>query len=60
MADVRHRITCPLEWCAAAAGKPCKDRRGIPLTYQHKAREAATTAQGRDPEVVAALRGEAT
>ena len=41
--NTHQTVTCPYDWCAAKPGEPCKDRRGIPMTYQyqHPVREVA-------------------
>ena len=61
MADVRWIVECPT--CHAKVKQPCRKPEAITHVYeywQHPKREALAAARGRDPEVVAALRGEAT
>ena len=59
MTNILHYTVCPFEWCAAAPGRPCKDRRGIPLTYEHRARVAATDEARRADRAYEALREQA-
>ena len=55
--NTHQTVTCPYDWCAAKPGQPCKDRRGIPKTYQHPVREAAAAEAGRLAEVLGSLGG---